>query len=142
MKSSRFFALTLILALSIAAFAQGRGPGGGPPRMPSVDDRVNMLSKHLNLSDDQKPKVRSIIQTEQDQMKQMMQDSSLSQQDRRSKMMSLHQTTTQQISAVLNDEQKKKYQEMQDKMRQHMQERRGMRQGGPDGPGGQSDKQE
>ncbi len=117
------------------------GPGMGQRQMPTVDDRVNFLSKQLNLTDDQKTKVRDILQDEQDQIRQMMQDSSLSRQDRRSKMMDLHKSTTQKISQLLNDDQKKKYQEMQQRQQERMQQHRhGMQQGGPPPDDARSDK--
>jgi hypothetical protein len=53
-----------------------------------------------------------------------MRDTSLSADDRRAKARSVHQSTVAKVREVLNDDQKKKYddwqQQMREKMRQHM----------------------
>ena len=102
------------------------GPRGG--RMGG--HRAEMLTKRLNLSPDQAAQVKAI---DEDTMKQAMavrNDTSLSPADRRSKIRDLHKASQDKIRAVLNDEQKTKYDAMQTKMR----ERRAKRQGGQDVP--------
>jgi len=143
MKVFRLALLLTAVAVSMAALAQtnggpDQGPAGGRPggwgggqgrgRQMSVDDRVQSLTKTLNLSDDQQKQVRSILQNQQDQMNQVRQDQSLSQDNRRSKMMDLRQSTDNKIRDLLNDTQKKQFEEMMQKREQHM--GRGQ-QGGP-----------
>ena len=55
------------------------------------------------------------------QMKAMHQDTSLSQDDRHAKMMSIHQASETKIRAVLNDDQKTKFDEMVAQRRERMQ---------------------
>ena len=64
-----------------------------------------MLSKQLKLSSDQQSKVGDILKSEQSQMEAVHQDSSLSQQDRRSKMMDIHKTSNDQIRGLLDSDQ-------------------------------------
>jgi|SRR5579862_2747108 len=91
-----------------------------------------MLAKRLKLSSDQQSKVEDIFKSEQSQMESLRSDTSLSQQDRRSKMMDMHKATSDQIRGVLNPDQQKKWDEMQSKREERMQGH----QGGDNGPGG------
>lgn len=75
--------------------------------------RAAMLGKHLNLTSDQQGKVLDILKSEQSQMEGLHSDTSLSQDDRRAKMMDIHKTSNDQIRALLNPDQQKKFDEMQ-----------------------------
>jgi len=121
-------------ALSLPALAQG-GEGQGPHHgMPSVDERVQHLTKTLNLSTDQQAKVKSILEDQQSQMTSLRQDTSMSQQDRRAKFQQIHQASTQKIRETLTDDQKTKFDEMQ---AQH----KGMGKRGGQNDAGSTDKQ-
>ncbi|HMK29419.1 MAG TPA: hypothetical protein VK473_07020 [Terriglobales bacterium] len=141
MKSVRFAFLLTVLAFSCVALAQyagmGQGTGGGRGghggwQMPSVDDQVKNLTQELSLSDDQQSQVRSILQDQQNQMKQLMQDTSTSREDKMAKMKGIHQSATGKIRDLLNDDQKKKYDDYLEKRQQQFQQRRGSM-GGPQG---------
>jgi Spy/CpxP family protein refolding chaperone len=122
MKKHAIHLLTLGLALSLLTFpvfaqqtsstdqaSQGQGRHHG---MPSVDERVQHMTKALNLSSDQQTKVRSILQDQQSQMMSLKQASSMSQQDKHAKFEQIHQNTHQKIRDVLNDDQKAKFDQM------------------------------
>ena len=116
----------LMLAAMPSLAQEGGPPEGGGHRhghMMSPEERTEHLTKALNLSDDQKGKVLSILQDEQKQMEGVRSDSSLSQEDRWSKMREIHQNATTQIKGTLNPDQAKKFDEMQ----QQMEERRAQR---------------
>jgi periplasmic protein CpxP/Spy len=87
--------------------------------------QVNRLGKRLNLTDDQKNQILPILTDRQQQMKSIHDDSSLPQQDRRAKMRSLWQDSDAKIKAVLNDDQKQKYDQMQQQRRERMQQHQG-----------------
>lgn len=87
--------------------------------------RVNILAKRLNLSDDQKGKLQAIFADSQQQMQGVRQDSSLSRQDKMEKMKSLRSQTEDKINGILNDDQKQKYAQMKEQAQERMQERRG-----------------
>jgi hypothetical protein len=78
--------------------------------------------------------VQDALQSERSQMESLRQDTSSSQQDRHTKMMEIHKTSDAQIRALLDSNQQKKWDEMQVKREQWMQEHR-------QGPGAGSDRQ-
>lgn len=75
--------------------------------------RTAELTKRLNLTSDQQPKVLAALQAERSQMESLHQDSSLSQDDRRAKMMEIRKSTDTQIRGLLDSNQQKKWDEMQ-----------------------------
>lgn len=81
-----------------------------------------MLAKRLNLNSDQQSKVEDILKSQQSQMEGLRSDTSLSKEDRHSKMMEIHKTSTDQIRGLLDPDQQKKWDEMQSKQEQRMQE--------------------
>src|SRR5580704_3505803 len=104
---------------------QGSGMEGrmGRHAMPTVDDQVKHMAKKLNLSDDQQAKLKPILEDQRKQMEQIRDDSALSREDRFSKMKSVHENSTAQIKALLNDDQQKKFDKMQAERREHMGDR-------------------
>jgi protein CpxP len=114
--------------------APAQDNGGRHHGPPDPARRTAELTKKLNLTSDQQPKVQSALESERSQMESLHQDSSLSQQDRRAKMMEIHKGTDAQIRGVLDSNQQKKWDEMQAKREQWMQNRRG---GSPDAGSGQ-----
>ncbi len=102
----------------------GMRRGGGP------EQRLERMQKELNLSADQTAKVKAILENGRAEM-MAGRDSTASQEDRRAKMMSMMQTENAKIKAVLTDDQKVKYEAMQDRQRERM---RDGRRKGSDGP--------
>jgi Spy/CpxP family protein refolding chaperone len=115
--------------------SHGNGPGrhGGPP---DPAQRTQELTKKLNLTSDQQTKVQDILTSERSQMESLRQDTSQSQQGRRAKMMDIHKSSDTQIRALLDSTQQKKWDDLQAKRGQWMQNRGG---GGP--PSGAPDQQ-
>lgn len=123
----------LIYAATPAAVAQDAGnndqqapPAGGPPehgRMRRMDParRVEMLTKELNLTSDQQAKVLGVLKSNRAKMENVRDDSSLSPQDRRTKMMDIHKASNDQIRALLDSNQQKKFDEMQSEQEKRMQ---------------------
>ncbi len=73
------------------------------------------LTRKLKLTADQQPKVQDILTSEKSQMDAVKADSSTSQVDRRSKMMGIRKASNDQLRAVLNSDQQKKWDVMQSK---------------------------
>jgi hypothetical protein len=96
------------------------------------DEELQRLDKALKLTDDQKNQIKPILEDRQQKMQSLRSDTSLSQEDRRSKMRSTFEDSNGKIRGVLNDDQKKKFDEMQQHGRGHM---------GGHGPGGGSNPQ-
>ena len=98
--------------------------GQRPPGMrgPTLDQ----IAQQLDLTDDQKAKVKPILEARDQKMRDLRGDTSLSPEDRRTKMQAIREETTAQLKAVLTPEQFDKWQKTA---------QRGRRPGGPP-PGG------
>ena len=104
--------------------AQGQERGEGHHHQMDPAQRVQHLTKKLNLSADQQTKIQGLLQDEQSQMQNLRQDTSMSKEDRRSKFMEMHKNTDDQIRATLNADQQKKWDEMQNKREERMSKHR------------------
>jgi Spy/CpxP family protein refolding chaperone len=114
------------------ASAQPGNGGGRMGRMQmSPDDRLAQMTKRYNLSADQQTQIKPILADQQTQMMALRQDSSLSREDKMAKMKSIRETSSTKIQAILNDSQKQKYAEDEQKMQERMQQRGGGAPGGP-----------
>jgi Spy/CpxP family protein refolding chaperone len=111
-------ALTLALT-GTAAFAQQAQPtlpenstpsANAPYRhhdhhAPDPQHQAEMISKKLNLSADQTAKLTPIFADRQQKFQALMQDQSLTQEQRHAQMKAIHQTTEQQLATVLTPDQ-------------------------------------
>lgn len=102
------------------------GPGGGQRRgMMTVDEQVKELDEKLQLTDEQKTKIKAILEDQRKQAGAVMQDESMSREDKMAKMRNIREATDGKIRDLLNDDQKKKFdqmlQERRDRMRQRQQ---------------------
>jgi protein CpxP len=116
------------------------GPGMGHMGrhgMPTIDDQIKHLTRKLNLSADQQAKVKPILEDQRNQMEQIRSDSSMSREDRFSKMQSIHESANSQIKGVLNEDQQKKFDEMQKEQRDRMRGGSGGEKSGPPNGGDQ-----
>jgi hypothetical protein len=108
---------------------QQSAPAGAPPERKhgsghfDPERRAEMLNKHLNLNADQQAKVQEILKSERSQMQTIHSDSALAQSDRRSKMMDIHKSSNDQIRALLDADQQKKWDAMQSKHEHWMKKR-------------------
>jgi len=90
------------------------------PNAETVDQHLQMLSEKLNLTDDQKTKLKPILQDNMEQMKAVRDDSSLSEEQKHAKLKSIHESMHGQINAVLTPEQQAKFKQMrQEQMAKH-----------------------
>ena len=105
-------ALAIVGAPAWAQMGPGAagGPGGHGPM--SADQRLQMMTKQLNLTADQQQKIKPMLESESQQMQTLHQDTSLSQEDRMSKMQQIRQSTNEQIKSSLNPDQQQKFDEM------------------------------
>jgi periplasmic protein CpxP/Spy len=133
MKQLRTLALLAICAFAISALAQqtppadshagqGQGQGQGQGmghKMPSVDEMVQTMTEKLSLTDDQKAKVTKIAEGVHKKMEGVLNDQSLSPDDRMAKMRAAHNDAVAQVRPILNDDQKKKLDDWQKEMQDH-----------------------
>ncbi len=123
-------ALTCAAALSAPLFAQdssapppppaqqqdGPGRGRGGPEM--QQRQLDHMTRALNLTPDQVTQIKAIEDDSRQQMMALRSDSSTAGPDRRAKMKDIHDAQETKVKAVLNDDQRTKYDAMQAKMRE------------------------
>jgi periplasmic protein CpxP/Spy len=112
-----------------ASAAQQGGGHGHQPKSP--DEQVARMTKRYNLSSDQQAQIKPILANQQQQMQALRQDSSLSREDKMAKMKSIHEDSSSKIQTLLNDSQKQKFAQDQQRRQEHMQEHGAPPAGGP-----------
>jgi periplasmic protein CpxP/Spy len=97
--------------------------GAGQRHQPkSPDQQVARMTKRYNLSSDQQAQIKPVLANQQQQMQALRQDSSLSREDKMAKMRSIREDSSSKIQALLNDSQKQKFAQDQQRRQEHMQE--------------------
>lgn len=81
--------------------------------------RLEWLSKELNLTDEQKTKLKPILEDEGKQMHALREDTSLTQDQRQEKMKQLHETIDSKINDILTPDQQKKFAELKAQQKAH-----------------------
>jgi protein CpxP len=107
-----------------------QGPGGGHRGMMDPDQQLARMSNATTYPPISKPD-QAHSASQQQQMQALRGDSLLSREDRMAKMQSIRSDSNTKIEAILNDDQKKQFEQDQQRMQERMQQRG---QGG--GPGG------
>lgn len=78
-------------------------------RRTTLDEQVKRFTKMVDLDESQQVGLKSVLERQQGQARQIRLDTSLSGVDRVSRLRDLQQDTVLKIRALLNEEQKKKY---------------------------------
>jgi periplasmic protein CpxP/Spy len=86
----------------------------GSSQATSVDSRLQMISDKLNLSDDQKTKLKPILQDESSQLKALKSDTSMTSQQKMDKAKEIRASHKSQIDSILTPDQQQKWQQMKD----------------------------
>ena len=102
---------------------QGPPQGGRRDSAEMQARHLQMMTKQLNLSPDQVTQIKAIDNDQMSQMQALRSDTSTSRDDKRAKMATIHQASSDKIRAVLNDDQKTKYDAMEARRRNHMGDR-------------------
>ena len=132
---------TLALAVTLAAQEASAPPhppqeentsGGKPGHGGSAEKRLEKLSHQLNLTDEQRAKIRPLLQHEVERIKEVRSNSSLSQGEAQRRIRLIHRDTNQRIGEFLTPEQKQQWKE-------DRQQHRGGPPAGEHGPGGAPD---
>jgi periplasmic protein CpxP/Spy len=88
------------------------------PRQPSVDERIDRMSKELNLTPEQKDKIRPLFEEQDKQMRELRSNTSLTPEQKRDKARTMMMETHDKVAAILTPEQKEKMKEHMEQMRQ------------------------
>jgi len=111
------FIFTLAAPAQQAATAPGasdkneHGQAGTQDGVPAVDEQLKVLTVKLDLTADQQAKVKPILQELHDATLKVVQDQSLSNEERLEKVRPQRFKAHDQIREILNDDQKKKLDE-------------------------------
>ncbi|HKD59119.1 MAG TPA: hypothetical protein VKB47_01600 [Terracidiphilus sp.] len=120
----------LAFGTSCAAFAQDN-PAPPPPDQGQAhpthgmrvdpDRQLAHLTQELNLTSDQQTQIKPMLVDRQQKMQALMENQSLSQDDRRQQAHTIMENFNSNIKSVLNDEQKQKFDAMLERARRQMQ---------------------
>lgn len=97
---------------------------GGRKGGPTVEQQLEHMTKELSLTDDQKPKVKEVIEANRKQMQEVFADRTGSRDERREKMQKIGDEQDKKLKAILNADQYTKWEKMRDKMREEMRNRK------------------
>lgn len=86
--------------------------GPQPAQPPSIDEQVSMLTHELNLTGDQPAKLKSALEEQRSQAMTVIGDSTLSREDKIQKVRGIREATIARVRGFLNDDQKKKLDQM------------------------------
>jgi periplasmic protein CpxP/Spy len=125
--------MTSVAPLASTGWALSQEPTGTSQdaqtsaKMPhSPEEVVQKMSSKLNLTDDQKEQLTPIIAERQQKMSAVKSDTSLTPDQKKAKAKGIYQDSDNKINAILNDQQKQQYaqmeQEKREKMHQHKQQ--------------------
>jgi hypothetical protein len=119
-------ALTMMLGLLFATAAfprSGRSHNGGVQQastpaenqghardagLPSVEEQLKVLTEKLNLTGDQRAKIKPIMKELHDATEKLIQDEHMTQEERLAKVRPLRMKANEKIRTFLDDDQKKK----------------------------------
>ena len=115
MNRFRLLAIGSMLLIAPGMLAQQTAPTGEPAKgaaqgvlLPDVGDQLKVLTRKLDLSVDQQPKVKTILQELHDASLKLMQGESTSHEELLSKVRPLRMNADKKIREILSDDQKKK----------------------------------
>jgi periplasmic protein CpxP/Spy len=106
---------------------QDQNAMGGHREANGPDAHLQMLTRELNLTDDQQTKLKPILEDQAQQMKTVRHDTALSQDQKKAKIKEIHASFHDQISNVLTPEQQAKLKQMK---QSGMEKHKGMKEGG------------
>ncbi len=121
------FAVLLFFACSVTTRAQDAGTHESKAQAQTENGmdhgqragHLEWLSKELNLTDEQKTKVKPILDEQTKQMHATQEDSSLTQEQKHDKMKQIHEAAHSQINDILTPEQQKKFAALKEQQKEH-----------------------
>jgi DNA replication protein DnaC len=90
--------------------------------MMDPDEQLARMTTRYSLTTEQQDQVKPILVSQQHQVQGLRQDTTLSREDRMAKMQTIRTDSNAKIKAVLNDDQKKQFEQDQLRMQRRMQQ--------------------
>jgi periplasmic protein CpxP/Spy len=97
-------------------------PSGGHHGMMDPDEQLARMTTRYNLTAEQQDQVKPILVSQQHQIQGLREDMALTREDRMAKMQTVRSDSDAKIKAVLNDDQKKQFEQDQLRMQGRMQQ--------------------
>lgn len=141
---------SILIASCCALYAQAdtqaappaNGPGAGEMyhHGHQMQHELKQLSRVLSLTDDQKTQVKSILEAQHQQIEQLRNSTAQNgqaneAQPNREQIQAIRQDAKAKIEALLNDDQKTKYEAWLQQRKERMEQRRGQQAPAPNAPG-------
>ena len=114
-KNRRIVIGSLLFGLAVSLMAR---PALAQEHQATAESRLEEMSKQLNLTDDQKAKLKPILQDEAQQLQAVHNDASLSQDQKKAKAKEIHAAFKPQVNNVLTPDQQKQWKEMKKKAKE------------------------
>jgi Spy/CpxP family protein refolding chaperone len=120
MNRIRLLAIGAILIFALSAAGQQTAPSNGGPkeahdqdgtprgRVPTAEEQLKVLTAKLDLTSDQQARITPILQELRDATQKIVEDKSLSREERLAKVRPHRYKADKQIREILSDDQKKK----------------------------------
>jgi Spy/CpxP family protein refolding chaperone len=89
------------------------GQGGVNSGVPTAEAHLKVLTAKLDLTGDQQTKIKPILQKLHDATQKLVQNENMSREERQRKMRSYRYTADKEIREILNDDQKKKLDQLE-----------------------------
>jgi periplasmic protein CpxP/Spy len=89
----------------------------GGKRGMSPEQLMEKYTEQLSLTDEQKPKVKALLEDSTKKRRELFRDSALDQQQKREKFQGVMEAQNKKMKEILTADQYKKYQEMNEKMK-------------------------
>jgi periplasmic protein CpxP/Spy len=99
--------------LARAADTQTPAQPAGANRAAALRERMQDFAKELNLTEEEKQQLQTIIRTQAGKVRDLRQDTSLSPEDKKEKLRALREEITAEVKKVLTPEQFEKWQAKQ-----------------------------
>jgi len=116
-KFSLIAVLTLGSLVATSNLAMAQEKKGGGRRGPSVEQRMERMTEELKLTDEQKPKVKAVLEESQKKRQELFTDSSAPREERREKMRGIIEKEDKKLKEILTAEQFAKHEKMRDELR-------------------------
>jgi len=85
---------------------------GGKRGMPSVQERLDKMTEELKLTDEQKPKVKVVLEESDKKRQELFADTSVPRDQRREKMQAITEQQDKKLKEILKPDQYEKYEKM------------------------------
>jgi len=112
MNHIRLLAIGAMVIFSLTVVAQQTTPKHGDG-VPTVETHLKVLTEKLDLSGAQQTKIKPILQELHNATEKLVQDKSMSSEDRMDKVRDSHYKADKKIRGILNDDQKKKLDQLE-----------------------------